>query len=110
MGIVTPLRWLLSLVTRQPARITSLHGVLADNPRAVFEVIYQSTEPRDDARYVHPYAMAVKLPDFDVPVALPRWFDIYERLRTPMALFFANWFSSGLYMENRVLNAAGAVE
>ena len=54
--------------------------------------------------------MAVKLPDFDVPTALPRWMEMAERLHTPMALFFANWFSPSLYTENRVLNAVGAAE
>lgn len=109
LDAVTPLRWLTSLVTRRPARLTRLRGV-ADEPRGAFDIVYESTEPSGTPGALHPYAMALTLPAFDFPTALPRWMHMAEWLRTPMALFFANWFSRGLYTENRVLNAAAAAE
>lgn len=109
LDAVTPLRWLTSLVTRQPARLTRLR-VADDDSRKEFDLVYQSTEPRGETRTVHPYAMALTLPEFDWPTALPRWMHLAEWLRIAVALFFANWFSPGLYTENRVLNAAAAAE
>lgn len=110
LDMVTPLRWLTSLVTRRPARLIRLRCVGTDDPREEFDVIYRSTEPRGETGTVHPYAMALTLPELDFSTALPRWMHLTEWLRTPMALFFANWFSPGIYSENRVVNAAGAAE
>ncbi len=110
IDVITPLRWLTSLATRRAARITRLHAVDADESRRDFDILFRATEPPGEHQRVQPYAMAVRLPDLDFPTALPRWMDASERLRTPMALFFANWFSPFLYGENRLLNAAGAAE
>jgi hypothetical protein len=110
LDVVTPLRWLTSLVTRRPARLTRLRGIADDAPREEFDIVFKSNEPRSETPTVHPYAMALTLPDFDWPTGLPRWMHLAEWLRTPMALFFANWFSPGLYAENRVVNAAAAAE
>lgn len=110
LDAVTPLRWLTSLVTRRPARLTHLRGIAEDAPREELDIVFKSNEPRSESPTVHPYAMALTLPEFDWPTALPRWMHLAEWLRTPMALFFANWFSRGLYAENRVVNAAAAAE
>lgn len=106
---VTPLRWLVSLLTRRPARITRLDCTGDGVPGGV-ELVFEAQEPSGPLAPVHPYAVALRMDQFDVADAVPRWMDAAERLRTPLALMFANWFSSGLYAENRLLNAAAAAE
>ena len=98
LDVVNPLRWLTSVVTRRPARITRLRGV-SDEPRDEFDVVYQSTEPQGQTETVHPYTMALTLPEFDFPTALPRWMHLANWLRTPMALFFANCFPGPIHGE-----------
>jgi hypothetical protein len=107
--IHTPLRWLTSLITRSPARLTGLRGV-ESGALQDFEVIFQSTEPDGERGHIHPFAMALTLPNFEFSNRLPKWLENAEQFRVPMALLFANWFSTGLYAENRVLNASSAAE
>src|SRR5438445_13009662 len=44
LDIVTPLRWLISLITRSPARITRLRAVELD-ARDGIDIFYAATEP-----------------------------------------------------------------
>jgi hypothetical protein len=105
---VRTLRWLTSLMTRTPARVTKVHAAADEQPP--FEIVFQSPEPSIPRRRSHPYAIVAKLPDFDFTTSVRRWVAMQDKLNVPMALLFGNWFSTSLYTENRFLNAITAAE
>ncbi len=112
LNVIQPFRWLLSLATRRAARLINLRAVDAADPRVGFDVFFPSTEPPNTSTgsaFIHPFEMSLSLSDLDFSSVIPRWFELSEDLRVPMALMFANWFSTG-FMENRLVNVTASAE
>jgi hypothetical protein len=102
-------RWLAALVTGEPARVTAM-SVTPEGASTSCDLFRQPIDPPGEHRHTSVHEMSLPLPDFDFASMFPRWMEMTERFGVPMALCFANWHSTGLFAENRLLNVASAAE
>jgi len=63
-----------------------------------------------DARAVDRHRVFFTCDSFPFEQVIPRWCEIYEQLRAPISMILSLRYSSGGYIENNILTAAGAAE